>query len=247
MNRSNIDKSINEIFSLYKKRKMIDSFTLESIQDILEIGNEVFMKNNPDEADRLANRPKNNAPDLLDDEPFAFERTMEIYNQLSDSYKEISPELIRKVFQVNSKLAWEAYRKKYDEYIINIYKDFSDDEYINYLAAIVFYEKKDFDSALSCINKSVVHNSTSANYTHIKGMCLMQLGEFETARTFLYQALFLVELKQDTPPKHEKNKKYYPNYPVEFQTSAAHIRSDLNKIDRVDSLYNYQLLPLFTS
>ncbi len=244
MNKSKIHKSIQEIFTLYKKRKVIRAFTLESVQDILEIGNEVFLRHNPEEAERLANRPRTQAPDLFDDEPFSFERTFEIYKRLSDEFGEVNPELIQRVFEVNSQLAWEAYREKYNQYIMDIYPNHPEDEYINYLATVVLLEEKKHDDALKCINRALVQNSTSANYTHLKGMCLMQLGEFETSRTYLYQSLFLVELMQDTPPKMEGNKELYPNHPIEFQTSAPLIRADLKKLDRIETIYNYELRPL---
>jgi hypothetical protein len=75
---------------------------------------------------------------------------------------------------------------------------------------------------------------------------LIQLGEYESARTFLYQALFLVELMQDVPPRKEKKLNIYPNYPVEFHTSADKIRTDLKKIDHIDNLFNFELLPLIS-
>ena len=244
MSKADIKKSINEIFKLYKERHVIHSFTLESINNVFDIGNEVFMKNNPEEVERLSQRPSSQAPDLLDDEPFTFERTFEIYKRLENDYNEINPDLIQRIFEINSQLAWENYRQKYEKYILDIQIDNLDDEYLNYLASVILYDQKKYDEGLKCINIAISHNSSSANYTHLKGLLLLQLGEYDSARTFLYQALFLVELLQDVPPRKQKKSKIYPNYPVEFHTSADKIRSDLKKIDHVDNLFTYELLPL---
>ncbi len=244
ISKSKLQKSIREIFTLYTKRNFTLAFTLESIYDIFEIGNEVFMKNNPEEMDKLANRPKNKAPDIFDDEPFSFERTFEIYSQLSDQYTEITPELIEKVFELNSQLAWRDYRERYDRYILELYRKYPDDEYINYLSTVVLFDLKDYSEALRCINKSLASNPSCAVYTHLKAKCLIQMGEFETARTYLYQSLFLLELMQDNPPRKGTNKEIYPNYPVDFFTSIDQIRTDLRQLDKVDTLFKYQLLPL---
>jgi len=244
MPRPNIQKSINEIFALYKKRHVVQAFTLESINEIFDIGNEVFMKNNPEEVEKLSKRPQSKAPDLLDDEPFTFERTFEIFKRLENQYTEVNPEVIQRVFEINSQLAWESYRKKYNDYLMKLYPDHPDDEYINYLAAVVLYDQKKYEETLKCINISIVQNGSSANYTHLKGLCLMQQGEYESARTFLYQALFLVELLQDVAPRMKEKSDIYPTYPVEFHTSAELIRADLKKLDRVDNIFLYEVLPL---
>ncbi len=245
ISKAKMQESIQEIYTLYIKRNVIKTFTLESISSIFEIGNEVFQRHNGEEMERLKNRPQSNAPDIMDDEPFSLERTLTIYEHYSETHKEISPELIQKIFELNSRLAWKAYRKRYDDYIVNIYSDFPTDEYINYLAAIVFYDIHDFDRALHCINISLSFNPSSANYTHIKSLCLLQRGELETARTYLYQSLFLVELRQSVPPRREKNKDIYPNYPIEFHTSSELIRSDLKKIEKSESVFINELMPLF--
>ena len=245
ISKSKLQKSIKEIFTLYKKRNFTLSFTLESINEIFEIGNEVFMRNNPEEMEKLAKRHRNSkAPDIFDDEPFSFERTFEIYSKLSDEYSEISPELIERIFEVNSQLAWRNYRDRYNEYILNIYKEYPSDEYLNYLATVVLVDKKEYNEALSCVNKALALNPSCAVYTHLKARCLVQLGEFEAARTYLYQSLFLLELMQDNPPHKGPNKDLYPSYPVDFFTSIDQIRSDLRQLDRMDSMFKYQLLPL---
>lgn len=239
-----MQKSIDEIYSLYKKRTFLTAFTLESIYEIFEIGNEVFMKNNAEEIDKINKRRPSKAPDLFDDEPFSFDRTFEIFKKLEPDFKEVSPELVRRIFEVNSQLAWSEYRKKYIEYILDIYTDHSDDEYINYLAAVVLYDQRKFKEALKCINLAIHANPSSANYTHLKGMCLMQHGELESARTYFYQALFLMELLQDSPPKLKGRQEVYPNYPIEFQTSPDLVRNDLKKLDGVDQLFLNEVVPL---
>ncbi|MEJ2543550.1 MAG: hypothetical protein P8Y99_05735 [Calditrichaceae bacterium] len=246
MPRDEIQKSINEIFKLYKERFVLQTFTLESINNIFDIGNEVFMKNNPDEVEKLSNRSPSQAPDLLDDEPFSFERTFEIYRRLEDDYNEINPELIQRIFEVNSQLAWENYRIKYEKYILEMKQEHQNDEYINYLASVILYDHNKYEEGLKSINIAIASNSSSASFTHLKGLFLIQLGEYESARTFLYQALFLVELMQDVPPRKEKKLNIYPNYPVEFHTSADKIRTDLKKIDHIDNLFNFELLPLIS-
>jgi tetratricopeptide (TPR) repeat protein len=244
ISKAKLQKSIQEIFSIYQKRNFTLSFTLESINEIFEIGNEVFLRNNPEELEKLSKRPRNKAPDIFDDEPFSFERTFEIYSKLSGDFTEISPALIERIFEVNSQLAWRDYRDRYNAYILKIYKDYPSDEYLNYLAAVVLVDKKEYDEALSCVNKALALNPSCAVYTHLKSRCLVQLGEFEAARTYLYQSLFLLELMQDNPPHKGPNKDLYPSYPVDFFTSIDQIRSDLRQLDRVDSMFKYQFLPL---
>ena len=245
LSRAKMKKSIQEIYSLYIERNVIHSFTLDSIANIFEIGNEVFQKNNPDEVDKLKKRPQTKAPDIMDDEPFSLERTLEIFKDLETANSEITPDLIQKIFELNSKLAWKSYRAKYDNYILSTYQEQSDDEYINYLAAIVHYDQHNFDAALRSINIAISKNPSSANYTHIKSLCLIQSGEFETARTYLYQSLFLVELRQNVPPRKKEKSEVYPNYPIEFHTSAELIRSDLKKLDKMEKIFQNELLPLF--
>ena len=76
---------------------------------------------------------------------------------------------------------------------------------------------------------------------------MMQIGEFDSARTYFYQALFLVELSQESRSKRKKKSEIYPNYPIEFHTSVDLIRADLKKLDRMENIYSYQLLPLIQS
>lgn len=243
----NIRKSFQEIYESYCQKSFNDEFTLDSINMIFEIGNEVFYKENEQEIENLLNRPPSNAPDIMDDEPYSFDRSLAIYEQLCQQYPAVNPELIQKIFEANSKLAWMDYKDKYFDYIISIYKDYPDDEYINYLASVIFYEEKDFHEALHCINFSLIRNASSSLYTHIKGLCLMQLGEFESARTFLYQALFLIELLQDVPPRLKGNPEVYPNYPIEYHTSADLVRTDINRLDKLDAFYDYNIIPLIES
>jgi len=243
----NIRKSFQEIYNSYCEKSYSDEFTLDSINIILEIGNEVFYKDNEQEIESLLNRPPSNAPDILDDEPYSFDRSLAIYEQLKPAHPAVNPELIQKIFEANSKLAWLEYKDKYFEYIISIYKDYPDDEYINYLASVIFHEEKNYQEALRCINLAITKNASSSLYTHIKGLILMQLGEFESARTFMYQALFLIELLQDVPPRLKGNPEVYPNYPIEYHTSADLVRSDLNRLDKVDAFYDYNIAPLIES
>ncbi len=247
MSKPDIKKTIKEIFELYSKRNITMKFTFESIGDIFEIGNEVFMKNNDFNLDQFFNRPDSNAPDLLDDEPFSFERTFTIYRSLESKYYEVSPELIRKVFEENSKIAWQEYRKKYDRYIIDLYPRFPNDEYINYLAAVVFYEKKNYNKALKCVNLAIAENGSSSLYTHLKGLCLMQKGELESARTFFYQALFLRELNHDVVPDLKGKKEIYPNYPVEYKTSVTTIQASLRQLDFIEDTFVQTILPILES
>jgi len=247
MAEQNIRKSFQEIYDSYREKSYNDEFTLDSINLIFEIGNEVFFKDNQDEIENLVNRPPSNAPDIMDDEPYSFERSLAIYEQLKNEHPAVNPELIQKVFEANSKMAWMDYKDKYFSYILSIYKNYPDDEYINYLASVIFYEEKDFHEALTCINSSIARNASSSLYTHIKGLCLMQLGEFESSRTFLYQALFLIELLQDVPPRLKGNPEVYPNYPIEYHTSADLVRSDINRLDKLDAFYDQKIAPLIES
>lgn len=245
LSKAKMKESIQEIYDLYKERMGLQAFTLESISTIFEIGNEVFQKNNPEEVDRIKNRPESEAPDIMDDEPFSLERSLEIFEFLETENPEITPTLIQQVFELNSKLAWKSYRLKYDAYVLGISDQYQDDEYINYLAAIVYYDGHKYDDALHCINRAISYNASSANYTHIKSLCLMQRGDLETARTYLYQALFLVELRQDISPRKKEKQHLYPTYPIEFHTSADHIRNDLKKLDHADRIFTEQLIPMF--
>ena len=54
----------------------------------------------------------------------------------------------------------------------------------------------------------------------------------------------LIELLQDVQPRLKGEPEIYPNYPIEYHTSADLIRMDLNKIDNVDTFYDSQILPL---
>ncbi len=244
ISKSELEKAIKEIYKLFLERNISQSFTLESINTIFEIGNEVFMRNNAEEIEKLYNRPKTDAPDLLDDEPFSFERNMKIFKKLEEHYSEVSPELIQRIFELNSQLAWKEYKEKYIEYLLDIYQNHPDDEYINYLAAVVLYEKKRYSDALKCINLASSENFSSASYTFIKGLCMKQLGELDIARTYFYQALFLIELMQDTPPRRKKNSKIYPNFPVEIHATVEGIRAELKQLDKTENIYQYELLPL---
>ncbi|MGD9899940.1 MAG: hypothetical protein AB7T22_12520 [Calditrichaceae bacterium] len=244
MNRPDIKETIQEIYKVFTERNFTREFTLASINEVFDIGNEVFMKNNEEEIERLSNRPPSYAPDILDDEPFTFERTFAIYQQLEKEYKEISPELIQKIFEINSQFAWEAYREKYNEYIIATYPKYPKDEYLNYLASVVLYEQKEFEKAVNCVNLAIAQNGSSALYTHIKGLCQMQLGEFANARTFFYQSLFLIELSQSVSPRKSDDSPIYPNYPIEYQTTAEAIRADIRKLDKVENIFTYQVTPI---
>ncbi len=244
MTRQNIKQSVNEIFKEYKKRSYTLDFTLDSINLIFEVGNEVFMKNNQQEIEKLYERPVSHAPDIMDDEPFTLERTMAIFEKLESKFTKVNPELIQKVFETNSRLAWKDYKQRYFEYISDIYRDYPEDEYINYLASVVFYDCKNHPEALKCINLALSLNNSCALYMHLKGLCLMQSGEFDSARTYLYQALFLIELLQDVPPKLKGDAAVYPTYPIEYHTSADVIRNDLVKLDKMENVFKYQLKPM---
>jgi len=238
------NKTINEIFQLYQKRSILNAFTLESINTIFEIGNEIFHKYHHDEIERMRNRPPSKAPDIFDDEPFSFERTFEIFNTLQNEYEEISPPLIRKIYDLNTSLAWQSYRSKYDDYILSIYRDNHDDPYINYLAAIVLYENKDFKGAFRCINLAINQHSGSAAMARLKGLCLIQNGEFNLARTFFYQSLFLLELNHDIPILAKKKKDIYPNSPVEMIVDVDIVRKDLQNLDKIEKSFKTEILPL---
>jgi len=240
----NIRKSFQEIYDKYTEKTFADDFTLDSINTIFEIGNEVLYKNNEEEVERLLNKTPSEAPDIMDDEPYSLDRSLAIFEKLSPSFPKVTSELIEHVFEVNSNLAWKEYKNKYFNYIKNIYQNYQDDEYINYLAAVMFFETKDFQSSLKCIDFAITQNGSSAHYTHIKGLCLTQIGEYDGARTFLYQSLFLIELLQDVPPRLKGNSEVYPNYPIEYHTSADLVRMDLNRIDNVDSFYDFHVQPL---
>jgi tetratricopeptide (TPR) repeat protein len=244
MTRQNIRRSILEIYDIYCQKTFTCEFTLDSISIIFEIGNEIFLKDNEQEIEKLINRPPSNAPDIMDDEPYSLDRSITIYESLSPKYKEVDPELIQSVFELNSKFAWKEYKRKYKEYILSIHDDYQDDEYINYLASVLYYEAKDFSLALKCINFALSQNSSSSLFTHIKGLCLIQLGEFDTARTYLYQALFLIELLQDVPPRLKAAPEIYPNYPIEYHTSAELVRLDLDKLDKADTFFKFHVMPL---
>jgi len=244
MSKPDIRKTIDEIFQLYNKRKPTTKFTFESVADIFEIGNEVFMKHGDSDIGKLMNRPETNAPDLLDDEPFSFERTFSIYRELEPDFSDVTPELIRKVFELNSKIAWKKYREKYDKYILNLYPQHPKDEYINYLAAVVYFEKKQYSKAIKCLNLAIAQNGSSSLYAHLKGLCLMFNGELDSARTYYYQALFLRELNHDVLPELKGNKKIYPNHPVEYNTSVSTIKASLRQLDIMEDTFVQEILPL---
>ncbi len=247
MKKTDIDKTVNDIYSIFCDRNYNVSFTLESVNNLFEIGNEVFHKNNPEEVERSSNRPKNKAPDLFEDEPFSLERTLHIYSQFEKQYTEVNPDLIHRIFELNSRLAWDNYRKKYYTFIKEISPEHPQDEYLDYLAAVVFYEQHDFQMSLNFINLAILKNTSCAVYIHLKSSCLMQLGKMEKARTFLYQALFLVELRHDNPPHRGSNTELYPNYPIEFHTNADIMRADLRKLDNIDNNFEHIIMPLINS
>lgn len=244
MSKLNIRKSFQEIYDKYVEKSFADDFTLESINTIFEIGNDVLYKNNEEEINRLLNKTPSNAPDIMDDEPYSLDRSLAIYEKLSSKYTKVCAELVERIFEVNSNLAWHEYKLKYFEYIKNIYQDYENDEYINYLASVMFFETKDFENSLICVNRAIAQNNSSSHYSHIKGLCFMQMGDYDRSRTFLYQSLFLIELLQDVPPRLKGEPKIYPNYPIEYHTSADLVRMDLNRIDNVESFYDYQIQPL---
>jgi hypothetical protein len=75
----------------------------------------------------------------------------------------------------------------------------------------------------------------------------MNLGEFESARTYLYQALFLRELNHDIMPKLVGKQEIYPNYPIEFKTSVRTIRASLKQLDHIEDSFSREILPLIDS
>ncbi len=244
MTQADIRESIKEIYDTFCKRSYSMTFTLESISQIFDIGNEIFFKNNARDVEKIMNQTPSLAPDITDDEPFSFERTITIFNKLENKYNTVTTELIHKIYEINHRLAWIDYTRRYRTYILDTYPEYPDDEYINYLAAVVLYDKKDFENALNCINHSISQNASCAMYTHLKGMCLYQLGEFDSARTYLYQGLFLMELLQDSPPRLKGKPEIYPNFPIEYHTSAELIRLDLVRIDRLEESFHLDIMPL---
>jgi hypothetical protein len=247
MKKTDLDKTINEIYSIYCSRNYNISFTLESVISIFEIGNEVFQKNNPEEVERLSKRPKTKAPDLFDDEPFSLDRTLHIYSRYENDYSDVNPDLIRNIFELNTKLAWDNYRKKYYQFIEETAPEYPEDEYLNYLASVAAFEHHEFNLALEYIDFSVLQNQSCAVYIHLKASIYMQKGEMEKARTYLYQALFLIELQHATTPRKEGNKSLYPNYPIEFHTNADVMRTDLRKLDKVERNFENSIMPLINS
>lgn len=244
MTRQNIRRSIKEIYEIYRQRSYNNSFTLESIPTIFEIGNEIFVQNNEEEIENIINHPPSNAPDIMDDEPYSLDRSLEIFEKLNTDYQQICPELIQRIFEVNSKLAWQNYKVNYKKYILDICDNYKNDEYINYLAAVLFFEDKNYKKAVKCLNFALSQNSSCSLFAYLKGLSLVQLGEFDSARTYLYQALFLIELLQDVPPRLKGNPEIYPNYPIEYHTAADLVRQELNKLDQLDAFYDYSLVPV---
>lgn len=244
MAKPDIRKSYQQIYDTFCDKSFGDEFTLESINTIFDIGNDVFYKGNEEAIERITDRPPSNAPDIVDDEPYSLDRLFLIFEKLRPSYTSVTPELIQRIFELNNQFAWISYKEKYITYIKDIYPEHEKDEYINYLATVVFLETRDFSRALKCINLAIAQNNSSAHFTHVKGLILTQMGEYESARTFLYQALFLIELLQDIPPRLKGSPEIYPNYPIEYHTSADLVRLDLNKIDNVETFYDYQILPM---
>ncbi len=249
MRNLNIDKSITEIFETFRKRAFSMNFTLEAVYEIFEIGNEVFQRNNPEEVEKIQNRPKTEAPDLFEDEPMNFERTFKIYSQLNarETNLDVNKQLVRQIFEINSRIAWEEYRTRYLEYMMNIYREYPDDDYFNYLAAVILFEEGRYEDALSALNLALPANNSSAALTHLKGLCLMNTGEFNLARTYFYNALYLIDLTNDVSPKPKKNPSLYPNYPINFHTSSEQVRNDLRKLDRIDNLFYYGYMQILES
>ncbi|RMH62381.1 MAG: hypothetical protein D6677_09720 [Calditrichaeota bacterium] len=242
--REAIKKSFKEIYDVFCERSYSHDFTIETIQLVMDIGNEVFIKNNAEYVEKFRMQPPSNAPDFYDDEPFSFERIMTIFLRLDDSVRLITPASIQRIFEVNSELAWKDYQVRYRRYIYETRENYPDDEYLNYLAAVLYYDEKDFDMALKCINQAISENSGSALYAHLKGLILFHTGEFDSARTYLYQALFLMELLQDQPPRLSGRPEIYPNYPIEYHTSADIIRMELNKIEQLELSFKHEVLAL---
>jgi len=246
MTQADIRESIKEIYDVLCKRNYSTSFTLESISQIFDIGNDVFMKNNKSAFEKTQNQSPSFAPDIIDDEPFSFERTIAIFNKLENNNDNVTPALIQKVYEINHRLAWVDYTQRYRDYVLERYPDYPEDEYFNYLAAVILYDKKEFETARKCINHSIRLNTSCAMYTHLKGMCLYQLGEFDSARTYLYQGLFLMELLQDVAPRLKGKPEIYPNYPIEYHTSAELVRLDLVRIDRLEENFHLNIMPLLS-
>ncbi len=242
--REAIRKSFREIYDVFCERTYSHDFTIETIQMVMDIGNEVFIKNNAEYIEKFRFQPPSNAPDFYDDEPFSFERIMTIFLRLDDSVKIITPASIQRIFEVNSELAWQDYQVRYRKYIYETREQNPDDEYLNYLAAVLYYDEKKYDEALKCINLALSENSGSALYAHLKGLILFHLGEFDSSRTYLYQALFLMELLQDHPPRLKGSPEIYPNYPIEYHTSADIIRAELNKIEQLETSFKYEIQAL---
>lgn len=247
MLQNNIRNAISEIFTAYNEKSFSDTFTLDSISTIFEIGSDILIKQDPTIFEKLMEQPPSNAPDIVDEQQHGFERYLQIYEALSPNHKKVTPDLISRIYELNSSLAWEVYKVKYKKYIYGMYEQHNDDEYINYLAAVLFYEEAKFHSALKCVNIALSHNGSSSLFTHLKGLCLMQMGEFEAARTYFYQALFLIELLQDTPPRLKGEPAIYPNYPIEYHTSADIVRSDLEQLDKADDFYHEKVQLLIES
>jgi len=247
MTRQNIRRSIQEIYDQFCQRSPALEFTLESIYLIFDIGNEVFLKNSDEEYEKLAQRPASNAPDIMDDEPFSFDRTMAIYQDLQPLYTEVNPQLIQRVFEVNSRFAWSEYKQKYRSYILDIYDEQKNDEYICYLAAVLHYDGHEFEKAIACLNRAYAQNNSCSMICHLRGLCYLQLGQMEEARSDLYQGLFLIELLQDVPPRMQGDDEIYPNYPLEYHTSADVIRSDIQKLDEVEDFYQSSVVPLLST
>ena len=242
--REDIRKSFREIYDLFCERSFSREVSIESIQLIMDIGNEVFIKNSPEHVEHYMMQPPSNAPDLRDDEPFSFDRIMAIFMRMENEDEEITPALVQRVFEINSQLAWKDYQVRYRQYIYETHENNPDDEYISYLAAVLYYDEKNYSRALKAINFALAENSASALYAHLKGLTLFHLGEFDSARTYLYQALFLLELLQDQPPRLSGAPEIYPNYPIEYHTSTEIIRMELNKIENMEKSFKHQILSL---
>jgi hypothetical protein len=242
--KSAYNKIMNEIFQRYRERSIFSSFTLGSISTIFEIGNEVFYKYYAQKIEKINNRPKNKAPDLYDDEPFSFERTFKIFNVLQSQHAEITPRLIKEIFSLNQFFAWKSYHKRYSVYIQESYESNKDDPYFNYLAAIVFFDNKNWDKALHCINIAGAEFTSSAVISRIKGLIFLQWGELDAAKTYFYQALFLLEMRQDTPINQTGNNDAYPNFSFEMSVSAKAVRRDLKNIKTIEKSFNNDILAL---
>ena len=113
--------------------------------------------------------------------------------------------------------------------------------------AVAGFEHHEFQLALEYIDLAILQSPSCAVYIHLKSSILMQKGEMEKARTYLYQALFLVELQHAVLPRRADNKTLYPNYPIEFHTNADIMRTDLKKLDKVERNFENSILPLINS